>query len=295
MKNSKERKDAYQIITDRMIEQLEKGVCPWLKPWHGGIKAHNRISNKPYSFMNQMLLSHSGEYASFKQWKDLGGKVKKGAKAEYLLQWYLRPIKCTDQKENPETGEIEEVETEKDVLRPRLTPVFHISQVEGVEPKVDGKIPNFLSDADRIDHAEKVIKDYCKREHISIIEEYGDRACYSPAMDSVTLPDLAQFKSANEYYSTTFHELGHSTGHKSRLDRLRSTHFGSQTYAKEELIAEMTSCYILDACGLNSDTTERNSAAYLDSWLSVLTKDKKFIVNAAAAAEKACELILNEQ
>lgn len=277
------KESVYQMVTNRIIEELEKGVIPWEKPWTGiRSGAFNRVSKKPYSLLNQMLLKHTGEYATFKQWQNLGGRIKKGAKSEIVVFWKI--LQVEEEKEN---GEKEN----KNVPVLRYFNVFHISQVDGVEPL---EIP--FSDVEPIEDADKVIKDYLDREHIDFEECASDKAYYSPSRDCVVVPKKEQYKFINEYYSTTFHELVHSTGHKSRLDRLATgvnAAFGSETYSKEELVAEIGSANIMNLLEIETTKTFRNTVGYIQSWLSVLKNDNKFIVSAASKAEKAVNLILN--
>ena len=120
-------KNVYEMVTDRIIEQLEKGIIPWQRPWTGVRDgAYNRVSNKPYSLLNQMLLLHDGEYATFKQWTELGGHIKKGEKSEIIVFWKIQPI-----EEEKEDG----TKAIKQLPILRYYNVFHISQVEGIEPK----------------------------------------------------------------------------------------------------------------------------------------------------------------
>lgn len=150
--------NVYEMVTNRIIEQLEKGMIPWQKPWSGSNKgAYNMISNKPYSLLNQMTLQHTGEYATFKQWTDLGGRIRKGEKAEQIVFWKIQPI----EKEN-EDGE--KVIRQIPILK--YFNVFHISQVDGVEPKEDIKV----NEHEPIEQAEKVKVDYMAREHLQIRE-----------------------------------------------------------------------------------------------------------------------------
>lgn len=227
------KNNVYQIVTNRIIEQLEQGVIPWHKPWTGiRTKAFNRISRKPYSLLNQMLLKHDGEYASFKQWTELGGKIRKGEKAEIVVFWKMLEV----EKENKD-GELEK----KTVPYLRYVSVFHISQVDGVKP----------------------------------LEE--------------------PFHEVEPIDSTTFHELVHSTGHKNRLNRLETTavaSFGSETYSKEELVAEIGSATILSALEIETKRTFTNSVAYIQNWLNVLKNDNRFIISASSQAEKAVDYIL---
>ena len=151
-------------------------------------------------------------------------------------------------------------------------------------------MPNTAS-ADRT--ADAIITAYCEREGVKLIHEDGDRAFYTPSADRITLPHMAQFTATAEYYSTAFHELTHSTGHSTRLNRLDKTaYFGSEAYSKEELIAEIGASALVNHAGLETASSFRNSAAYIQNWLKVLRDDKRFIVSASGKAEKAVNLIL---
>ena len=276
--------NVYEMVTERIIAELEKGVIPWEKPWTGVRSgAYNRVSKRPYSLLNQMLLKHTGEYATYKQWQDLGGQVKKGEKSEIVVFWKIFEAEET----NKDTGE---KETKKIPLL-RYYNVFHISQVEGVEPLA----PEQLNDeVEPIEEADKIITDYITREHIEFTECRSNEAYYSPSQDAVVVPMKEQYKVINEYYSTTFHELTHSTGHKNRLNRLETgavAAFGSETYSKEELVAEIGSASLMNLLGIETVKTFRNSAAYIQSWLQVLRNDNKFIVSASSKAEKAVNYI----
>ena len=277
--------NVYEMVTERIIAELEKGVIPWEKPWTGVRSgAYNRVSKRPYSLLNQMLLKHTGEYATYKQWQDLGGQVKKGEKSEIVVFWKIFEAEET----NKDTGE---KETKKIPLL-RYYNVFHISQVEGVEPLK----PEQLNDeVEPIEEADKIITDYITREHIDFTECRSNEAYYSPSSDRVVVLMKEQYKVINEYYSTTFHELTHSTGHKSRLNRLETgavAAFGGTEYSKEELVAEIGSASLMNLLGIETVKTFRNSAAYIQSWLQVLRNDNKFIVSASSKAEKAVNYIL---
>lgn len=279
------KKDIYEMVTNRIIEQLEKGYIPWQKPWtgvHDG--AYNRISNKPYSLLNQMLLSKTGEYASFKQWTELGGHIRKGEKAEIVTFWKIQQI-----EEENEDGE----KIIKQLPLLRYYNVFHISQVEGVEPKsID------LNELQPIEEAERIKTEYMQREHIKILEKVTDKAFYSPSLDYIQVPCKEQYQNIEEFYSTLFHEMTHSTGHKVRLDRedvKDCMYFGSENYSKEELCAELGSAFLINKLGIASSKSFNNSTAYIQSWLRVLKNDKKFIISASSRAEKAVKYILNEQ
>lgn len=279
--------NVYEMVTERIIAELEKGIIPWEKPWTGVRDgAFNRITKRPYSLINQMLLLHRGEYATFKQWSDLGGHVRKGEKSEIVVFW-----KILDQVEvSEETGEKEI----KKIPLLRYYNVFHISQVDGVEPLAPEQLNN---DITPIETGDKIITDYITREHLNFIECKSNKAYYSPSADTVKVPLKEQYDLINEYYSTTYHELIHSTGHKNRLNRLQTgaiAAFGSEEYSKEELVAEIGSATIMNMLGIETTKTFRNSAAYIQNWLQVLRNDNKFIVSVSSKAEKAVNYIMNQ-
>lgn len=274
----------YEEITNKIIEQLEDGVIPWNKPWHGiASGAYNRVSKKPYSLLNQMLLKHDGEYATYKQWSDMGGKVKKGEKAEIVVFWKIF------QTEEVVDGKVEK----KSVPLLKYINVFHISQVDGVEPKELKPVEH-----KPVEEAEKIKLDYIDRENIRINEVVTNDAFYSPMMDYIQVPCKEQYDNIMEFYSTLFHEMVHSTGHKDRLGRLgcdvKFASFGSEDYSKEELIAEIGSAFLMNHIGIETAKTFKNSAAYIQSWLKVLKNDNRFIVSASSKAEKAMKYILGE-
>lgn len=280
-------KSVYEMVTDRIIEQLENNIIPWQKPWTGVRSgAFNRISKKPYSLLNQMLLKFDGEYATFKQWQDLGGHVRKGEKSEIVCFWKIQPV-----EEEQEDG----TKVVKQIPLLRYYNVFHISQVEGVEPLQEEE----LHDIEPIEKAESILHDYWTKENIKVEHKAGNRAYYSPTFDMICLPLFEQFTSANEYYSTAYHESIHSTMKEDRCNRAedrkgKNVAFGSEDYSKEELVAEIGSATILNIIGIETKSSFTNSAAYIQNWLSVLRNDVKFIVSASSKAEKAVKYILGE-
>lgn len=281
----KEKFNIYEEVTNRIIKQLEQGVVPWHKPWSGILSgAYNRVSKKPYSLLNQFILSKEGEYATFKQWTDLGGKIKKGEKSEMVVFWKMLNVEDVDAD-----GTI----VEKKIPLLRYINVFHISQVEGVEPLETGAIEH-----NPISEAEEIKNNYMEREHIKINEVATNDAYYAPFLDFIQVPCMEQYKNVEEFYSTLFHEMVHSTGHKNRLNRFdeneKLAKFGSADYSKEELIAEIGSATLMNIIGAETSKTFNNSAAYIQSWLKVLKDDKRFIVSASGKAEKAVKYILGE-
>lgn len=233
-----------------------------------------------------MLLQYEGEYATFKQWESLGGHVRKGEKSEIVVFWKIQPVE--DIREDG-TKQV------KQIPLLRYFNVFHISQVDGVEP-----LPkDALNDIEPIEKAESILHDYWNRENISVEHVKGNDAYYSPSRDLIRLPLFEQFTDANEYYSTAFHESVHSTMKENRCNRTedrkgRLVAFGSNEYSKEELVAEIGSANLMNIIGIETKKSFRNSTAYIQNWLSVLKNDVKFIVSASGRAEKAADYILNK-
>lgn len=273
--------DVYQEVTNRIISQLEQGVIPWQKPWVASGAAISHSTGKPYSLLNQMLLGRPGEYLTFKQCQQEGGKIKKGEKANMVVFWKWLDV------EDEETKKIEKIP----LLR--YYNVFHIDQCEGIKLKYTEGLPCVAKPEEE---AEKVIEGYISRSGVKLRHEEGDRAYYSPGKDMITLPIIDQFISAAEYYSTAFHELTHSTGHESRLNRLsKVVCFGSEEYSKEELIAEIGSATLMTRTGFETKGSFNNSVSYIQSWLKALQNDKRMIVSAAGKAEKAVKLIMDDE
>lgn len=276
--------DIYEEVTKRIIDQMEQGIIPWCKSWHGSrTGAYSLTTGKAYSMCNQMLLMHDGAYATFNEITKRGGKVNKGAKSEIVVFWKM--VKTTELKDG--------VKEEKVIPMLRYYNVFHVeTQTAGINIK-DSLNENILADKD----AENIIDNYVSRETLSIISnEVTNDAYYSPSQDYIKVPTISQYDNNNEYYSTLFHEMIHSTGHKSRLNRdtlTKMVAFGDKEYSKEELVAEIGSCGLLKMCNLETMNTFRNNVAYLQSWISVLKNDKKFIISASSKADKAIEYILN--
>ncbi len=274
--------DIFAAVTDRIIAALEAGVCPWHQPWTGGNSGCvSYATGKPYSLLNHILLGGlSGEYITFKQCTTACGHVRKGEKSKMVVFW--KPFETT----NEETGEVEKH------FFLRYYNVFHLSQCEGINPRWTTPMPentNLQPDA----MADAIIQDYVTRSGVKLTVTASDRAFYRPSTDEVVVPKLSQFQQMEEYYSTLFHELTHSTGHHSRLNRINDVAaFGSHDYSREELCAELGSAFLVNHCGLETESSFNNSAAYLDGWLKALKGDKKLIISAAGAAEKATNLIL---
>ena len=275
--------DLYQQITDRIIAELEKGTVPWKKPWSCSSGAISRATGRPYSILNQLLLPQTGEYVTFRQAIEEGHPVKKGEKASMV--YFFMFIDAEDK----DTGE------KKQIPLLKYYSVFHISQCPGMKPRFASSVP-VHSDLQPDKRAEQVLQDYIDHSSVTMNRQESDRAYYSPAQDMIVVPEISQFTDLAEFYSTAYHEAVHSTGHPSRLNRITDiARFGSETYSKEELVAELGASYLVNAAGLETSSSFGNSAAYVKGWLRELKDDKRFIITAAGKAEKAVAYILNRK
>lgn len=276
---AKSKVDVYQIVTDKILALIAEGTVPWHKPWKGTAPM-SMSTGKPYRGINVFLLE-DGWHGTYKKITELGGQIRKGEKSAVAVFWNFI------ERDDPKTGE------KKRIAFLRYYRVFHASQADWPDGMPERfTVKGGADEADRITAAEQVVAGYVKGENGPTVSHGGDRACYSPALDAVTMPELTAFKSADHYYSTMFHELGHSTGHASRLDREGVTdfdRFGSHRYASEELVAEMTAAMVSGALGI--DSTIETSAAYLSHWAAQIGSDPKLIVRAAGQAQKAADLI----
>lgn len=287
--------DIYGIITDRLVAEMESGIIPWHKPWVGGVNAPvKHISGEPYSLLNQLLLGEPGEYLSYKQCQNEGGHVKKGAKSRIVVFWTMLQRDKKDKDGHVVIGK-DGNPAKETIPFLKYSNVFHIRDCEGIKPKwgedISGK-----SEVEASAEAEEIATTYLDREKITLRHLEQGRAYYSPATDSITLPLMKQFTASAEYYSTLFHEMTHSTGHPSRLNRLdKAAAFGNEEYSKEELCAELGAAFLLSHVGIETPESFKNNAAYLQNWLKALKNDKRMIVSAAGKAEKAVNFILGAE
>lgn len=287
----------YDIITDRIIAALEKGVIPWRKEWDTAASDRmpvNAHSGKPYRGINVLTLwceqaekgYASNQWVTFKQALDLGGNVRKGEKATPIVFWKF------DRKADKTTGEIEQF------CWARYYSVFNVAQCDGLTtdaPVVAADRPVFSP----IESAEMVAARYLECANAPRLRHGGPRAFYTPTLDYVQMPDRETFRSPEGYYSTLFHELAHSTGHASRLDRFKDgalcSPFGSEDYSKEELTAEMSAAFLCAESGIANDATLNNTVAYIQSWLKALKNDRQMVITAAQRAQRAADYILDRK
>lgn len=296
----KTKNDIYERINTIIIAEMEQGNCPWSKPWKSVTSGEAYLSGttgKAYSYLNTMLLQmqgkQAGEYLTFKQVKERGGNVKKGAHGA-LVTFYKR-IEKVDKIIDPETGE-ELVSLDVYPILKGYTVFNVLTDCEGIEPKhyTPGEQLS-EQEGDFIEDAEAIVNGYINNGGPKLTLTESNQAFYRPSTDEVVCPRRAQYEKPNEYYSTLFHELTHSTGHESRLNRLSKTAaFGSKDYSAEELVAELGSSYLRGVAGILGESDTQNSAAYLRGWIKKFKDDKKIFCVAAARAEKAARLILGE-
>lgn len=275
------KQSVYEIVTNQVIEAIDQGVVPWAKPWTAA-GAHQNIEGRKYRGLNPLLLEISAMTKGFDQpyWMTMnqaskkGGKVIKGSKSTIVTFYKVL------EKENKD-GDTEQM------MLLRYFKVFNIAQVEGLDwkpPVMPG------TDLEPVEIGEKVIAEMQNAPEITIKE--SDQAYYRPSTDQVVLPQLEQYGKAEDFYRVAFHELAHSTGHEKRIGRGIKNGFGSEKYAKEELIAELTSAMICQVTGIEAEIEQ--TAAYIAGWKKALTDDPKLIVTASSAAQKAADYILNE-
>lgn len=285
---------AYEVVTDRILAMIEKGVCPWRLPWSKIAidSQRNGVSGRDYRGCNQFLTSviafscgyTSPHWLSYKQAQELGGQVRKGEKGCPIVY----------------AGEfVPESEESSDKPRKcfflRYSTVFNASQIDGLADEFYSNGDRAqLSEFVRIDECESILAGFAAPIGPELVNQISNRAYYSPALDRVTMPEMGQFDCPENYYATAFHELGHATGHVNRLARkgiVELGSFGTDQYGQEELVAEMTSAFLCQRAGIDSATID-NSAAYLDGWRKAIKADVKLVVVAAAQAQKAADMIL---
>ncbi len=287
-------KDTYQRITDYVIEQLDKGEIVWQKGWNTYGLPRNAVTANTYQGWNAFFLNFVTMYneyktpyfLTYKQAMDKGGTIRRGQKGYAIIWWATMEDKSKIVNTN-ESGEAEYLQYRV----PKTHVVFNIDQTYGIEfPQVEKP---FRTHTEKIHACEKVINEMNDR---PLIKHGGDKAYYIPSIDAITLPPVEMFHSDQAYYKTLFHELAHSTGHVSRLNRKeinRFKKFGDENYSREELTAELTAAFLSAICGIEANTIN-NSAAYIQGWLNQLKNDKKLILKAASQAQAAADYILNK-
>lgn len=286
----------YQTVAAKLIEQIEAGTAPWQKPWEPGVEANtpkNAATGKPYNGMNRVWLDMNSpdpsdpRWCTYNQAQGLGAQVRKGERGTKIQFWSFdkEVIKKDDQGKpvKDENGKPVKERVKRDKPLAITSTVFHASQMDGLPPYEAPRSPQ--NAFERHERCEAILTN----SGAAIRHQGGDRAFYSPTTDTITLPEKDQFKSPDAYYATALHELGHWTGHESRLDRDLAHPFGSEGYAKEELRAEIASYMLGQDLEIGHDPEQH--AAYVGSWVKALKEDPKEIFAAARDAQKIANYV----
>lgn len=285
VKPSQKTSSVYEIVTERIIKELEQGHAPWRKPWSAAWAPKNFVSHHDYRGINHVLLSSEvgrrecPYFATKRQIDKLGGRIQSDQwkKSNIVTWWSLLKRSETEGEKGGKAFPIL-----------RYYRVWNLSQVDGVEWSVPDETP-----IDPIEECEAVVTQYDGKPDIHY--DGGNEAFYRSALDSVHMPIRDAFFSSEEYYATLFHELVHSTGHSSRLKREMKGGKYSKPYAREELCAEMGSALLLGVAGIEEDPLRKNSAAYLRGWIDALTDDPRCVAVACGKAQKAADWILGKR
>lgn len=275
-------RDIYQEVTDRIINALERGTIPWLRPWRddnsgSSIEPYNATTGRPYNGINLLILG-SMPYAdlgwlTFKQAIDLGGNVRKGEKGTMVVFW-----KFVATKEDG-SGET------KIIPMARAYTVFNVSQCDDIDAS---KLKKPIAPI-----AGKTDIDALAGKSGATVRHGGTKAFYSIDGDFIQIPSATAFRSETNYQSTLAHELTHWTGHKSRCNRQFGKRFGDQAYAFEELVAEIGSAFLCARIGLSLDELQHPS--YIKTWLQVMKDDKRAIFTASSRAKEATEFLTKQE
>lgn len=292
------RRDLYQEVTDTILASLEAGTVPWHQPWKydATVGLPTSISTgKGYRGVNVFVLWMTAQakgysspwWGTFNAIKERGGMVRKGEKGTTVVFWKRLVVKVKPEERAANGGKDTKV-----IPMLRHFVVFNAAQADGLPERFTDSPTVDLTDFDPIATCEEIVEGYT--DGPVVVEGHDGGAWYSPQLDRVSLPPRGAFDSAEAYYSTMFHELGHSTGHASRLNRpgiVENHRFGDELYSKEELVAEMTAAMLSAVAGIHQRTVPA-SAAYLEHWMRVLRGDPKLIISAGGAAQRAADRIL---
>jgi antirestriction protein ArdC len=282
--------DIYQAVTDKIISAIEQGAGAWRMPWHvekvSGVGPINAVSEKAYRGVNVLILwatamtegYASPLWATYKQWADLGAKVRTGSRGTQIV--FYKKLEPTD---------AEASEQDDQGRRSRFVAkgfhVFNSDQVDGF----DAVPVSTKSESERI----QAVEDFVAQLGADV-RHGGSKAFFVPAADYIQIPPLNLFDEVPGYYATLLHELTHWTGHKTRLDRDMSARFRTESYAAEELVAELGAAFLCSTLGISSEPRP-DHAAYIESWFKVLKGDKRAIFTASSLAQKAADFLYSKQ
>tara|TARA_R100000808_G_scaffold1300_1_gene6053 strand:+ start:193 stop:1122 length:930 start_codon:yes stop_codon:yes gene_type:complete len=301
-KAKKKKVNAYEKVTNQVIKMIEKGIAPWRKTWKSSKfdVPTSMASGKPYQGYNYLWLSvakadsgyTSNVWGTWRAIKKNGGVIEWedfAAERQTVTYWNWIEVEKKDRN---------------GVKRKETVPFIQSSDVVNLDCVTfpDG-MPDKWETTDEeenttppLEVAEEIVKKYLADNKGLQLKHGGDKAFYMPSRDTIQMPKREKFEGNSEYYSTLFHEMGHSTGHKDRLSREGVTginFFGSHEYSKEELVAEFTACFLCSHIGI--EDTRENSAAYLKGWVSKLKDNPKMLIQASGKAKKAADYILGNK
>ncbi len=296
-KPAADKKSFADTVAERLIAALEKGTAPWQKPWKpgepNGLLPFNPTTNKRYRGINALMLMSADRddqrWMTYKQAQAIGAQIRKGEKGTQIQYWSFSSTTSVkgDDGKPVKGGDGKTVKETVNFSRPRVftATVFNAEQIDGLPPfEIKKPAEEGWSPSER---AERILA----ASNAVILHDQEDKAFYRPSTDKIHMPTRAQFATPEAYYSTMIHELGHWTGHKSRLDRDLTGSFGSISYAKEELRAEIASMILGDELGVGHDPSQH--VAYVASWIKVLRDDPLEIFRAASDAEKIQDFVLS--
>lgn len=290
--NADTKKALYEQVTAGLIDQMENGIVIWQQPWviSKAFQPQNGHSGRLYNGFNRIYLgwlqeefgSQDSRWYTMNNVKEIGAKVRKGSKSTIVVYNAPAVTEFTDES----TGEVET----KTWWNTKYYRVFHATQIEGL-PEFDpeDKVPVQPDGSE--DYDMRVMTDWCSA-NLREIQHGGNQAFYRPATDSITMPDEDMFHRKSWYAQTLAHEIIHATGHESRLNRLEKAGFGTDTYAKEELVAEFGAAMMCGALDIPADMEQ--SAAYLKGWAAKCKDEPMLLVSAANMAEKAVDLVTED-
>ena len=293
-------------LCNELIKMMEEGKNPWRKEWtslndgrHQNIFTGAYYHNGNVALMEMYAMArgyNESLWAGANQAKKAGFKIKKGSKCIYIIRPQLNSHEVKDDqgkvKKNPDGSPVIAAWTSY-----KPCPVFHVScfEGEGLQELISEKLGTQnlrTEEPKRIKQCEQAARTYHKQEKLET-KWINSRACYKPVQDEINMPERKLFDNSEALYSTWFHEMVHSTGHSSRLNRLKAASFGSNEYAKEELVAELGAFLICQRLQISSNTT--NHAAYLSNWIGCLRQDPKYLLKALGKATSAVNRILGSE
>ena len=281
MQSSQAKADVYEQITNAIVFAIEEGAGKYEMPWHALATPLNATNRKPYRGVNVLMLwataqkqaYTSNEWATYRQWQEAGAQVRKGERSTTVVFWKFY--------DRPEEQDDSDVSEDRSRCFARCYHVFNANQIDGYVPEIADQLPESM----RIEKADRFFASLP-----AVVKHGGDRAFYSPAGDFIQMPPFIQFKSPEGYVYTKAHECGHWSGAPSRLNRDLSGRFGDERYSMEELIAELTSCFVCADFQIRSEPRV-DHAPYISSWLKVMKSDKRAIFTAASKAQEAASYL----